>query len=72
LETPENSEVAGGAGIPFHHGNLQEKIEEVLAMPEHDRQLLQRRAEDRARERYSWETVTDAYEKLLSGMPHGR
>ena len=32
LDTPENAEVAGGAGIPFRHENLSEVLESVLAM----------------------------------------
>ena len=37
----------------------------VLAMPEEEREALRRRALERVRERYSWDAVTDAYEKLL-------
>src|SRR6202142_417539 len=32
LDTPENAEVAGDAGIAFHHDNLTEVLESVLAM----------------------------------------
>jgi glycosyltransferase involved in cell wall biosynthesis len=63
--TPENAEVAGGAGIPFEPAELSEKIRMVLAMPEEEREDLRRRALERVRERYSWDAVTDAYEKLL-------
>jgi glycosyltransferase involved in cell wall biosynthesis len=34
-------------------------------MSEGDRAAQRQRAMDRVRERYSWEVVTDAYEKLL-------
>ena len=64
LNTPENAEVAGGAGIAFE-GDLAGKIESVLAMPEGERDRWRARAVERVRERYSWEAVTDAYEQLL-------
>jgi len=63
--TPENAEVAGGAGIPFEPDELAAKLRMVLEMSEGDRAALGQRAMDRVRERYSWEAVTDAYEKLL-------
>jgi glycosyltransferase involved in cell wall biosynthesis len=66
--TPENAEVAGGAGIPFEPDDLAAKLRMVLEMGEEDRAALQQRAMDRVRERYSWEVVTDAYEKLLRGL----
>jgi len=68
LSTPENDEVAGGAAVPFTHGTLAQTMERVLAMPEAERDELRRRAAQRARERYSWDAVTEAYEKLLTGM----
>jgi glycosyltransferase involved in cell wall biosynthesis len=63
--TPENAEVAGGAGIPFEPDDLAAKLRLVLEMSEEDRAVLRQKAMDRVRERYSWEAVTDAYEKLL-------
>jgi len=65
LDTPENAEVAGGAGIPFEAGNLAAKLAEVLAMPADQRAEWSRRAMERVRERYSWDAVTDQYEALL-------
>lgn len=65
LDTPENAEVAGGIGIAFTHENLAEKMRAVLDMAEAERAELSRRAMERVRERYSWEVVTDRYEKLL-------
>jgi glycosyltransferase involved in cell wall biosynthesis len=65
LNTPENAEVAGGAGIPFEHDELESKIEQVLAMPDEERAEWRRRAVDRVKERYSWDAVTDQYEHLL-------
>jgi glycosyltransferase involved in cell wall biosynthesis len=63
--TPENAEVAGGAGIPFEPAELEAKLRTVLEMSPADRAALGQLAMDRVRERYSWEAVTDAYEKLL-------
>jgi glycosyltransferase involved in cell wall biosynthesis len=66
--TPENAEVAGGAGIPFEPDGLEAKLRMVLEMSEAERAAFGQRAMDRVRERYSWEAVTDAYEKLLRGL----
>jgi glycosyltransferase involved in cell wall biosynthesis len=68
LDNPENGEVAGGAGLAFTHENLQAVMQRVLAMPEEERNLWRERAIQRVRERYSWDAVTDAYEKLLIGL----
>jgi glycosyltransferase involved in cell wall biosynthesis len=68
LDTPENAEVAGGAGLPFTHENLMEVMEGVLAMSEEERECWRGRARDRVLSRYSWEAVTDSYEKLLEGL----
>jgi glycosyltransferase involved in cell wall biosynthesis len=66
--TPENAEVAGDAGIPFEPGELVEKLRAVLAMDEAERDRFRSAAKERVRVRYSWDAVTDAYEKLLTGM----
>jgi glycosyltransferase involved in cell wall biosynthesis len=71
LDTPENAEVAGGAGIAFEHRNLREALERVLRMNEEEREMWRTRAADRVRARYSWEAVTDAYEKLLTRLACG-
>ncbi|MGH9557912.1 MAG: glycosyl transferase family 1, partial [Bryobacteraceae bacterium] len=68
LDTPENAEVAGGAGIAFDRGNLSEAIRRVLEMPESECEQLRANATERVRSRYSWEAVTDAYEKLLTRL----
>ena len=65
LNTPENAEVAGGAGIPFEAGELRQKLELVLQMPEAERLEWSRRAMERVAERYSWDRVTEEYERLL-------
>ena len=66
--TPENAEVAGDAGIPFEPGELAGALRRVLAMPEFERERFRRAAIARVQTNYSWDTVTDAYEKLLKGM----
>jgi glycosyltransferase involved in cell wall biosynthesis len=68
LDTPENREVAGGAGIPFDHHNLAGVLKTVLVMPESEREEWRARALERVKSRYSWDAVTDAYEKLLTGL----
>ncbi len=72
LDTPENAEVAGGAGLPFTHENLTQRDRTVLAYSEEEREMLARaRSIERVRSRYSWDAVTDAYEKLLEGLAKG-
>jgi glycosyltransferase involved in cell wall biosynthesis len=68
LETEENSEVAGGAGLGFAAEGLADAMRRVLAMPEAERDAWRDRARQRVAERYGWEAVTDAYERLLAGM----
>jgi glycosyltransferase involved in cell wall biosynthesis len=65
LDTPENAEVAGGAGIPFTRENLSEAIELASIMAPEQRLEWQLRAIKRVQERYSWDAVTDSYENLL-------
>jgi glycosyltransferase involved in cell wall biosynthesis len=72
LDTPENAEVAEGAGVPFTSDDLSEKLRYVLDMPEAEREDLRRRAAARVTERYSWDAVTEAYEKLLLALVEGR
>jgi glycosyltransferase involved in cell wall biosynthesis len=71
LDTPENAEVAAGAGIAFTHENLAEVMRRVLEMPEAERDEWRARAMERVRSRYNWDSVTDAYEKLLTGLAKG-
>jgi glycosyltransferase involved in cell wall biosynthesis len=70
LDTKENGEVASGAGIPFHD-DLTAKVEMVLAMSEEEREEYRRKALERVRERYSWDAVTEAYERLFQGLMTG-
>jgi glycosyltransferase involved in cell wall biosynthesis len=65
LDTPENAEVAAGAGIPFTHETLTEVLKLSSIMPPQEREEWQLRAIKRVQERYSWDAVTDSYENLL-------
>ncbi len=71
LNTPENAEVAEGAGLPFTHEDLPRVIEHVLSYSEEECESWRARAIERVRSRYSWDAVTDAYEKLLKGLATG-
>jgi len=66
--TPENAEVAGDAGIPFEPEQLAAKLRVALEMSKADRDALGHRAMERVRAHYSWDAVTDAYERLLNGL----
>jgi glycosyltransferase involved in cell wall biosynthesis len=68
LDTPENAEVAAGAGLAFRHDNLAGVLKSVIGMDEAERDEWRAKAAERVRSRYSWDAVTDAYEKLLTGM----
>jgi glycosyltransferase involved in cell wall biosynthesis len=72
LDTPENHEVAGDAGIGFTHHDLAARMAHALAMSEVDRAARRQAAMKLVRQRYSWDAVTDAYEALLSGLAQGR
>ena len=65
LDTPENAEVAGGAGLAFRPENLSEVVKLSLIMPPQERELWRLRSIKRVQERYSWDRVTDSYENLL-------
>lgn len=71
LDTPENAEVAGSAGLPFTHDNLTQVIERVLASSEEERESWRVRAVERVKSRYSWDAVTTSYEKLLVRLAKG-
>jgi glycosyltransferase involved in cell wall biosynthesis len=71
LRTPENEEVAGGAAIAFEN-DLEDKLLFVLAMDEEERAGWRQRAMDRVRERYSWQSVTEAYERLFERLMERR
>ena len=66
--TPENAEVAADAGIPFEPEELAAKLRGLLEMREEERDAFRRKALERVRQRYSWDAVTDAYERLLAKL----
>lgn len=68
LDTPENAEVAGGAGIPFTHENLPETMQSCSKMTPKEREEWKAKAMTRVQERYSWDAVTDSYENLLKRL----
>ncbi|MDA0204605.1 MAG: DUF1972 domain-containing protein [Acidobacteria bacterium] len=70
LQTPENLEVAGDAGMPFEHSEktLADLIQMAAAMAPAQLDQWGARAQTRARSRYDWEQVTDRYENLLSAL----
>ena len=68
LDTPENREVAGDVAIPFTSSDLAQKLQHVLTCSEEDRAVLRAAAEDRVKQKYSWDAVTDAYERVLGSL----
>jgi glycosyltransferase involved in cell wall biosynthesis len=69
LDTTENAEVCGDAGLPYHgETGLTERLQEVLAMSEAERNRYREKALQRVREHYDWDAVTTQYERLLTGL----
>jgi glycosyltransferase involved in cell wall biosynthesis len=70
LNTPENREVAGQAGVAFDASpeDLAQKVQWMLDLSAEERTLWGSRAMERVRSRYSWEVVTAQYESLLSQL----
>jgi len=68
LRTPENSEVAGDAAIAFDSDELVEKLQSALRVSTEERAAWGHRAQARVQERYSWDAVTTAYERVLGGL----
>jgi glycosyltransferase involved in cell wall biosynthesis len=68
--TPENVEVTGGTGLLFEDaGALAAHLRTVVADPiAEEFQALRRSARERARVHYSWDAITDRYERLLRGL----
>jgi glycosyltransferase involved in cell wall biosynthesis len=75
LDTPENVEAVGDAGIPYSDAkDLEAKLQRVLRDGAIVSQYRQR-AQERVRERYDWEHVVDLYEDLfarIAGRPRAR
>ena len=68
LNTPENAEAAGDAGIAFEPDELPSKLEMALGMTEAQREALRASAMERVRRHYSWDAVTGEYERLLGDL----
>ena len=70
LDTPENREVAGRAGLPFTsgRGSLCARIEELSAADPRSLRGLREAGVHEARARFDWENVTDAYERMLEDL----
>ena len=69
LDTAENREVCGDAGLPYNdREELTARMKETLAMSDAERAVYRQRALARVRERYDWDVVTSQYESLLSGL----
>ena len=67
-ETPENREVLAGTGLLFCD---VEDLARQIRVTLNDHELVERLracARNRARERYSWDAVTDAYEQLFRDL----
>jgi glycosyltransferase involved in cell wall biosynthesis len=71
LNTPENAEVAGDAGIPFEKNGLQQAIEKASALSPEDVERYRHAARERVRRLYSWEAITDLYENLFFKLHQG-
>jgi glycosyltransferase involved in cell wall biosynthesis len=68
-QSPENDEVASGAGLAFdvrRPDSLTRLLGEVLDDPGRQ-SVWKERARARTKERYRWDDVTDQYEALLEG-----
>ena len=69
LEHAGEREVAGDAGIPFEPGMIwRSRSRGCWGCRSRSAQSLRCRALARVRERYSWEAVTDAYERLFGAV----
>jgi glycosyltransferase involved in cell wall biosynthesis len=69
LDTVENREVCGDAGLPYtDQAGLTARMREAIAMTEPERDQYRARAMQRVREHYDWDAVTTRYENLLLGL----
>lgn len=68
LDTPENREVVGEAGVFFaDEDSLAQLLDWAAALPSAERDAWRAKARAHAAERYSWGAVTAAYLELLRG-----
>jgi len=72
LDTPEHREVTGDCAIPFSSvDELRDKLQKVLDNPEKVEEY-RKKAIRRIKEQYSWESITDHYEKLFLNLANGK
>ena len=66
VDVPYNVEVLGDAGIPFNKygDDLASKMQDLVDNPR-KREAFQKRAVERIKKYYSWDDVTDKYERLF-------
>jgi len=70
-DTPENREVTGDCGLFFTDtASLTHQLQSAIDNPDMVERLRQR-ARQRAQAVYSWDAVTDKYEKLLRDVVAG-
>lgn len=68
LATPENVEVIGEAGLPYADPNdLTTKLQSIVD-DENFVEQFRNKAQERIRQQYSWESITDKYEQLFAKM----
>ncbi len=69
--TEANCEVIGDAGLSYEGSKgstaLKEKLSHLLSYPQ-EIEALRAKARQRVRERYSWETVTENYDRLFHSL----
>jgi glycosyltransferase involved in cell wall biosynthesis len=69
LDTPENREVAGHAGVFFaDEESLADKLRWAAGLSEDERDVWRDRSRDHAAARYSWDAVSRSYLALLRGV----
>lgn len=68
LNTPENAEVAGDAGIPFEKETLPEVLKHASRLEESELNRLRNAARQRVQRLYSWEAITTLYEELFEKL----
>ena len=69
LDTTENREVCGDAGLPYRdQQGLTARMREAIAMTEPERDHYRSLARRRVREHYNWDAVTTQYENLLLAL----
>ena len=69
LDTVENREVCGDAGIAYsNQDELAGYMADALRMSDAERQVYRDRALARVREHYDWDAVASQYESLLGGL----